>query len=129
MTHLQAARGAREKLPKRRRTTRTKLKVQETTGQFALRTLYVDVGHQPDGRPAELFAVVAGVGSELRGLYDAWAMMVSLALQHGMPVSKAISSISTLKSTPMEIVDGPTALMGKAVGSLFEAVALVLHDS
>lgn len=46
---------------------------------------YMTVGHYPDGRPGEVFVEVAKQGSTVGGLMDAWATMVSIALQYGVP--------------------------------------------
>jgi len=53
----------------------------------------VTVGELEDGRPGEVFMKVSKQGSTLAGIMDAFAISVSLGLQHGYrwPRSSAIS--------------------------------------
>ena len=45
---------------------------------------YLPVGVYEDGLPGELFIAMAKQGSTISGLMDAFAPVVSLALQHGV---------------------------------------------
>ncbi len=47
---------------------------------------YVTVGLYPDGQPGEIFVIMAKEGSTLAGLMDSFAISISLALQHGVPL-------------------------------------------
>src|SRR5712671_8017004 len=47
---------------------------------------YVTVGLYEDGLPGELFIRMAKEGSTVAGLTDSFALAVSLALQHGVPL-------------------------------------------
>jgi ribonucleoside-diphosphate reductase alpha chain len=47
---------------------------------------YVTVGLYPDGTPGELFITMAKEGSTVSGLMDSFALAVSIALQHGVPL-------------------------------------------
>ena len=47
---------------------------------------YITVGLFPDGRPGELFIVMAKQGSTIAGLMDSIAILTSLNLQYGVPV-------------------------------------------
>lgn len=47
---------------------------------------YLTVGVYEDGRPGELFITMAKEGSTISGLMDAFATVVSLALQYGVPL-------------------------------------------
>ncbi len=47
---------------------------------------YVTVGLYPNGDPGELFVKMAKEGSTVSGLMDSFALAVSLALQHGVPL-------------------------------------------
>ena len=51
---------------------------------------YLTVGLYEDGRPGEIFVNVAKEGSTASGFMDAWATMVSVALQYGVPLSVII---------------------------------------
>lgn len=58
-------------------------------GTFDKLDYYVTVGFYDDeGRraePGEVFVVIAKEGSDIRRFVNAWAVMVSMALQYGVP--------------------------------------------
>jgi ribonucleoside-diphosphate reductase alpha chain len=47
---------------------------------------YLTVGLYPNGEPGELFIKMAKEGSTVSGLMDSFALAVSIALQHGVPL-------------------------------------------
>ncbi len=47
---------------------------------------YITVGLYPNGDPGELFITMAKEGSTVSGLMDSFALAVSIALQHGVPL-------------------------------------------
>ena len=47
---------------------------------------YLTVGVYDDGLPGEIFITMSKQGSTISGLMDAFATVVSLALQHGVPL-------------------------------------------
>ncbi len=47
---------------------------------------YITVGLYPDGQPGEIFIKMAKEGSTVSGLMDSFALAVSIALQHGVPL-------------------------------------------
>jgi ribonucleoside-diphosphate reductase alpha chain len=47
---------------------------------------YITVGLYPDGEPGEIFITMAKEGSTVSGLMDSFALAVSIALQHGVPL-------------------------------------------
>jgi ribonucleoside-diphosphate reductase alpha chain len=47
---------------------------------------YITVGLYPTGEPGELFITMAKEGSTVSGLMDSFALAVSIALQHGVPL-------------------------------------------
>ncbi len=47
---------------------------------------YIIVGLYPDGEPGEIFINMAKEGSTVSGLMDSFALAVSIALQHGVPL-------------------------------------------
>ena len=51
---------------------------------------YVIVGLFEDGSPGEVFLRVSRQGSSLRGAMDSFAIMVSLALQYGIPLEDMV---------------------------------------
>ena len=51
---------------------------------------YLTVGVYEDGLPGEIFITMAKQGSTISGLMDAFATVVSLALQYGVPLERAL---------------------------------------
>jgi ribonucleoside-diphosphate reductase alpha chain len=47
---------------------------------------YITVGLYPNGTPGEIFITMAKEGSTVSGLMDSFALAVSIALQHGVPL-------------------------------------------
>jgi ribonucleoside-diphosphate reductase alpha chain len=47
---------------------------------------YITVGLYPGGDPGEIFITMAKEGSTVSGLMDSFALAVSIALQHGVPL-------------------------------------------
>ncbi|HEY6337048.1 MAG TPA: vitamin B12-dependent ribonucleotide reductase [Candidatus Sulfotelmatobacter sp.] len=72
-------RAVRHKLQEERASITHKFKVGDHEG-------YITVGLYPDGEPGELFVKMAKEGSTVSGLMDSFALAVSLALQHGVPL-------------------------------------------
>jgi ribonucleoside-diphosphate reductase alpha chain len=72
-------RAIRHKLKEERMSVTHKFKVGDHEG-------YITVGLYPNGEPGELFVKMAKEGSTVSGLMDSFALAVSLALQHGVPL-------------------------------------------
>jgi ribonucleoside-diphosphate reductase alpha chain len=72
-------RAVRHKLQEERASITHKFKVGDHEG-------YITVGLYPDGEPGELFITMAKEGSTVSGLVDSFALAVSIALQHGVPL-------------------------------------------
>jgi ribonucleoside-diphosphate reductase alpha chain len=72
-------RAVRHKLPEERASITHKFNVGGHEG-------YITVGLYPDGTPGELFITMAKEGSTVSGLMDSFALAVSIALQHGVPL-------------------------------------------
>jgi hypothetical protein len=70
------------------------------------RTLYVSV--HDDARPAEIFLRLkeSDSSSELNGLYDVIARLMSLALQYGAPLEKVGDLLAGTKFEPFGSVSG-----------------------
>ena len=90
----------RRSLPARRIHIAQKVKI---AGQ---RTLYLSV--HDDAQPAEVFLRVKGpdCSSELIGLYDVMARLMSLALQYGAPLEKVGELLAGAKFAPCGPVAG-----------------------
>ncbi len=72
-------RAVRHKLQEERASITHKFKVGDHEG-------YITVGMYPNGEPGELFMTMAKEGSTVSGLMDSFALAVSIALQHGVPL-------------------------------------------
>jgi ribonucleoside-diphosphate reductase alpha chain len=90
----------RERLPRRRQSSTFKFRVADCEG-------YVTTGEYEDGRPGELFIKVAKQGSTLAGIMDAFAISVSLGLQHGVPLQTFVRQYVNVRFEPAGITDDP----------------------
>ena len=61
---------------------------------------YATVGLYPDGTPGEVFLTVQKAGSLEHGLSCALALMISLALQRGVPLADITDKLTGLKFEP-----------------------------
>lgn len=104
----------RRKLPVERPSVTRRFAIGGTDG-------YVTVGLYDDGRPGEVFLTVDKAGTTLRGVLDAWAIAMSLALQHGVPLADLVAKH---KGTHFEPA-GPTGEEGGAEGGIPFATSLV----
>ncbi|MHB1787504.1 MAG: vitamin B12-dependent ribonucleotide reductase, partial [Acidimicrobiales bacterium] len=90
----------RERLARRRRSSTFKFRVADCEG-------YVTVGEYEDGRPGEVFMQVSKQGSTLAGIMDAFAVAVSLGLQHGVPLSTFVRKYTNMRFEPAGMTDDP----------------------
>jgi ribonucleoside-diphosphate reductase alpha chain len=72
-------RAVRHKLPEERMSVTHKFNIGGHEG-------YITVGLYPSGEPGEIFITMAKEGSTVSGLMDSFALAVSIALQHGVPL-------------------------------------------
>lgn len=69
---------------------------------------YLTVGLYPDtNRPGELFVKVSKQGSLLSGVMDAFAVSVSLLLQHGIPLERLVRKFKGMKFEPNGLTGYP----------------------
>lgn len=61
---------------------------------------YLTVGVYEDGSPGEIFVRMAKQGSTISGLMDSFATVVSLALQHGVPLDVLCAKFSHTRFDP-----------------------------
>src|SRR4051794_32763071 len=61
---------------------------------------YLTVGLYEDGSPGEIFIRMAKEGSTISGLMDSFATVVSLALQHGVPLGLLCAKFSHTRFEP-----------------------------
>ncbi len=90
----------RRSLPARRHHSTQKVRIAD------LRTLYLSV--HDDAHPAEVFLRVKGpdCSSELIGLYDVMARLMSIALQYGAPLAKVGDLLAGAQFAPCGPVSG-----------------------
>lgn len=74
----------RETLPNKRRTEREKIDFD--LGNDGVMRVYVEVGFYDDGRPGEVFLKAGKQGTMVRDMFDALATVLSVAMQHGVPL-------------------------------------------
>ncbi len=90
------ARGDRERLPGRRDTPG----IRATVGGHSV---YLRTGLYPDGRPGEIFITVGKrglVAMDAGAAMDAFAIAVSIGLQHGAPLESFVHRFIGTRSTP-----------------------------
>lgn len=68
---------------------------------------YITVGLYPDGSPGEVFVRIAKEGSTLSGVLDSFAIMVSLALQHGIPLRTLVDKFKHVHFEPFGKTGNP----------------------
>lgn len=68
---------------------------------------YLTVGLYPDGKPGELFITMGKEGTFASGLADAFAKMVSIALQYGVPLENVIRQLRHMRFSPEGFTGDP----------------------
>src|ERR1035438_7754707 len=86
-------RAARRHLPDERRALTHHFSIAGQEG-------YLTVGVYEDGLPGEIFITMAKQGSTIPGLMDAFATVVSLALQHGVPLRVLCNKLCHMRFEP-----------------------------
>jgi len=94
-----ASQDSRKRMPIERKSTTHKFNVDGYEG-------YITAGEYPDGSLGEIFLTDIGKeGSTLRGMMNAWATTVSIALQYGVPLEVLARKLSHMHFAP----EGPTS--------------------
>lgn len=83
--------------------------------RIAGQKIYVRTGEYEDGTLGEIFIDMHKAGSTMRGMLDAFAIAVSLGLQHGVPLEKFVESLTFTRFEPAGIVDHPNIKMATSV--------------
>ncbi len=89
----ETVRPARRRLPDERRAITHHFSIAGHEG-------YLTVGVYEDGSPGEIFVRMATQGSTISGLMDSFATVVSLALQHGVPLDVLCAKFSHTRFEP-----------------------------
>jgi ribonucleoside-diphosphate reductase alpha chain len=108
----------RERLPRRRTSSTFAFRVADCEG-------YVTVGEYADGRPGEVFMKVSKQGSTLAGIMDAFAIAVSLGLQHGVPLATYVKKYTNMRFEPAGMTDDPELRIAQSlVDYIFRRLAV-----
>jgi ribonucleoside-diphosphate reductase alpha chain len=76
---------------------------------------YITVGLYPDGEPGELFITMAKEGSTVSGLMDSFALAVSIALQHGVPLKLYCEKFAHTRFEPQGWTNNPEIGFAKSI--------------
>ena len=101
-------RPARRKLPDERHAITHKFSIAGHEG-------YITVGMYEDGKPGEIFLVMAKEGSTISGLMDAFATSISLALQYGVPLEALVDKFSHVRFEPSGFTKNPEIPYAKSI--------------
>jgi ribonucleoside-diphosphate reductase alpha chain len=101
-------RPARRKLPDERRAITHKFSIAGHEG-------YITVGMYEDGKPGEIFLVMAKEGSTISGLMDAFATSISMALQYGVPLEALVEKFSHVRFEPSGFTKNPEIPYAKSI--------------
>ncbi len=101
-------RPTRNKLPDERSAVTHKFNVAGHEG-------YVTVGLYDDGKPGELFIVMAKEGSVVSGLMDGFATSVSMALQYGVPLKVLCDKFTHTRFEPSGFTGNPEIPIAKSI--------------
>ncbi len=107
-TESDEPRPARRKLPDERRSITHKFSIAGHEG-------YITVGMYEDGKPGEIFLVMAKEGSTISGLMDAFATSISMALQYGVPLEALVEKFSHVRFEPSGFTKNPEIPFAKSI--------------
>jgi ribonucleoside-diphosphate reductase alpha chain len=68
-----------------------------------------------DGKPGEIFLVMAKEGSTISGLMDTFATSISMALQYGVPLEALVEKFSHVRFEPSGFTKNPEIPYAKSV--------------
>lgn len=83
----------RVKLPRERQAVTRKV-------NLAGQEFYTTVGMYPDGKPGEIFITMSQEGTFASGMADAFAKILSIALQYGVPLPNVIRQLRHMRFAP-----------------------------
>ncbi|KKL96841.1 hypothetical protein LCGC14_1840430 [marine sediment metagenome] len=109
--------------PPRERVAETRNGVTQTIRDACGFKLFINVNFYPDGGPSEIFLTIAKKGSIVSGYTRAFAVLISLMLQYGIPWSVIYEKLSKMKFDPMD--DKYTSLVDAIAQNVNEIVTSV----
>ena len=68
-----------------------------------------------DGKPGEIFLVMAKEGSTISGLMDAFATSISMSLQYGVPLETLVEKFSHVRFEPSGFTKNPEINYAKSI--------------
>ena len=68
-----------------------------------------------DGKPGEIFLVMAKEGSTISGLMDAFATSISMALQYGVPLEALVEKFTHVRFEPSGFTKNPEIPFAKSI--------------
>jgi len=77
--------------------------------------VYFTVGFYPDGKLGEIFIKIGKEGDEKSGIYDAFAIAISLALQYGIPIDVFIDKFEHTRFEPAGPTKNPDIPLAKSI--------------
>lgn len=83
--------------------------------RIAGQKIFVRTGEYEDGSLGEIFIDMHKAGSTMRGMLDAFAVAVSLGLQHGVPLQKYVDTLTFTRFEPAGLIDHPNIKMATSV--------------
>jgi ribonucleoside-diphosphate reductase alpha chain len=101
-------RAVRHRLPEERMSVTHKFNVGGHEG-------YITVGLYPDGEPGELFIKMAKEGSTVSGLMDSFALAISIAIQHGVPLKLLCEKFAHTRFEPSGWTNNPDIGFAKSI--------------
>ncbi|MBU6337018.1 MAG: vitamin B12-dependent ribonucleotide reductase [Acidobacteria bacterium] len=100
---------ARRRMPKERQSITHKFSIGGHEG-------YITAGMYEDGSVGEIFLTDIGKeGSTLRGMMNAFATSISIALQYGVPLEKLVEKFSYMRFDPEGITQNPEIPFAKSM--------------
>jgi ribonucleoside-diphosphate reductase alpha chain len=87
------------------------------THRFAVDSMdgYLVVGLYEDGRPGEIFIYFQEEGTMARGMGQVFAVMTSLALQHGVPLDHIVRRLKGMQFEPRGLTKNPDIPMTTSI--------------
>jgi ribonucleoside-diphosphate reductase alpha chain len=76
---------------------------------------YLTVGLYKSGQPGEIFITMAKEGSTISGFMDSFALVFSVALQHGVPLETLISKLEHTRFEPSGWTGDPNVGYAKSI--------------